>query len=134
MLKHITALEGRPRQHQHVDAVFLEGAAGGCAHGVVEYGAVHRQQGLLDVVFRHFFAHFGLEPGPDFLQDILVELQFPAKRLTDGLFGEIVVSGSQAPGGNNNVRSFPRGFQRLGEALGIVAHHRVVVDRNAHGA
>ena len=47
LVKHVHALGGRPRQHEHVLAVCLKGAAGGGAPVVGEDGAAHGQHGLL---------------------------------------------------------------------------------------
>ena len=134
VLEHEPALKGRSRQHQHMDAPLLEGTAGGRPHRVVKDGAVHRQHGLLDVVGGHLFPHLCLKPAADFIQNVLVQLQLPAKGFTDGLFGQIVVSRPQTAGGNNDVRPPAGNLQSVRQTLRVVPHHRVVVDRYPQGA
>ena len=131
--EHGLALVGRPRQHQHMDAVRFKGAAGGGAHGIVEHGAALRQLGLLGVVFRHGHMEGGLIEGPDVLQNVLVQHQLLAEGGADGLLGQIVVGGPQAAGGEDDVRPVAGNVQRLPQPLGVVPHHRVPEDVDAQG-
>ena len=133
VLEHVPALPGRARQHENVDPVLAEGAARGGAHRVVEDGAAHRQHGLLAVVLRHGPARPG-EVGPNGLQDVRVELELSAEGLADGLLGQVVVGGAQAPGGDDDVRPAAGDVQGVRQALGVVPHHRVVVDGDPQGA
>ena len=51
----------------------------------------------------------------------------------DGLFGEVVVGGTQAAGGDEDVRPAAGDVQRLPEAVGVIAHHGVPEDVDAQG-
>ena len=131
--EHSLALVGRPRQHQHMDAVRFKGAAGGGAHGIVEHGAALRQLRLLGVVFRHGHMEGGLIKGPDVLQNIFVQHQLLAEGRTDGLLGQIVVGRTQAACGENDVGPVPGNVQSLPQALRVVPHYRVPEDVDAQG-
>ena len=132
--EHGPALPGRAGEHEHVDPLGLEGAAGGGAPVVVEDGAALGEQGLLKVVLRH--GPGGVEP-PEVVGDAvgggLVELQGEAEGGGQGLLGEVVAGGPQPAGGDEDVGP-PLGDVHGGaEAFGVVPHHGVVVDVDAQG-
>ena len=131
--EHGLTLMGRTGQHQHMDAAGLEGAAGGGAHRVVEYGAALRQLRLLDVVLRHGHVEGGLIKGPDVRQNVRMEHQLLPEGLTDGLLGQVVIGGAQAAGGEDDVRPAAGDVQRLAQPLGVVPHHGVPEDVDAQG-
>ena len=126
--QHRLALKGRAGEHQHVDAAGAEGAAGGCPHRVIEYGAVLGELRLLEVVFRHGHVHGGLVKGADAVGDLRVKDKLPAKDLADGLLRQIVVGRPQSAGGQDDVRPPAGRVQRLTQPLGVVAHHGVPKD------
>lgn len=114
--------------------VRLEGHAGGGAPVVVQHRAPLGQHGLLVVVLRHGAA--GVEPlkvGLDAAGGGRVEHQLFAEALGQHVFGQIVAGGAQAAGGNENVRPAFGQLHRGTQPLGVVAHHRVVVDVDAQG-
>ena len=99
-----------------------------------EDGRALGQHGLLVVVLRHGAA--GVEPlkvGLDAAGGGRVEHQLFAEALGQHVFGQIVAGGAQAAGGNENVRPAFGQLHRGPQPLGVVAHHRVVVDVDAQG-
>ncbi len=121
--EHGLALVGRPRQHQHVDAVRFKGAAGGGAHRIVEDHAIRRQLRLLAVVFRHGQVDVPGKISPNILQNILPQDQRLAEGRADGLLGKIVIGGAQAAGGKDDVRPLPGDLQRLPQPFRVVPYH-----------
>ena len=134
VLQHGPHLKGRAGQHQHVDAPGFKGAAGSGAHRVVENGAVCRKLRLLAVVFRHGQMNIPREISPDGFQHILPQHQGLAEGLADGLLGQVVIGGTQASGGEDDVRPLPGNFQSLSQPGGIVPHHGVPEHVDAHAA
>ena len=131
--QHGEHLKGRAGEHEHVDAVRLKGAAGGGAHGIVEHGAALRQLRLLEVVGGHLHVDVLLEKDFQAVENVLVQHQGLAEGLADGLFRQVIVSGAQAAGGNDDVRPAAGNVQGFLQALGIVPHHGVPEDVDAHG-
>ena len=68
---------------------------------------------------------------PQVGQDVFVQLHFKSQRAGDGLLGQIVVGGPEAPRGNQQVAAREGGVHRLRQTLGVVAHHGVVEDVEA---
>ena len=131
--EHGRHLVGRAGEHEDVDAAALKGAAGSGAHGIVKDHAVLGQLRLLGVVLRHGDMEGRLVKGADLLQNLRVKYQFFPKGLTDGLLCQIVVGGSQAPCGDDDVRPAAGGLHGLFQALRVVAHHGVPEDVDPQG-
>ncbi len=129
--EHGLHLMGRARQHQHMDAAALKGAAGGGAHRVVKHRAPLRQFRLLGVVLRHGHVERGLVKGADILQNVPVQDQRLPEGPADGLLSEIIVGRAQAPGGDDDVRPAAGGIQGLLQPLRVVTHHGVPKDVDA---
>ena len=73
----------------------------------------------------------GLVKGPDVLENVGVEDKGLSEGFADGLFGEVVVGGAQAAGGNEDVAAATGDVQRLLQALRVVAHHGMPEDVDA---
>ena len=116
-----------------MDAIGLKGTAGSRAPVVGQNGAPFGYQRLLKIVFRQRAAG-GLAIGLDALQRFLIINQLFAKGLGQYIFGQVVTGGTQAAGGDDDVRSLPGQFHRLLGALGIISHHGVPVDIEPQGA
>ena len=132
--EHGLTLPGRAGEHDHADAAGLKGHAGGGAPVVVQHRAPLGEHGLLVVVLRHGPA--GVEPlevGLDAAGGGLMEHQRFAEALRQHVLGEVVAGGAQAAGGDDNVRPGAGQLHGGAEPLGVVAHHRVVVDVDAQG-
>ncbi len=68
---------------------------------------------------------------PDVFQTFLVPYQLFAKYLGNGFLGQVVVGGTQAAGGDDDVGPGCGPFQHFGKAGGIVAHGGLVKGMNA---
>ena len=55
------------------------------------------------------------------------------KQVADGLLGQIVAGGAEAPGGDEDVRPGPGRLQGLPQPLGIVSHRGVPAHVDAQG-
>ena len=125
--EHGAALAGGAGEHDDVDPLGLEGAAGGGAPVVGQHGAALGEHGLLEVVLRHGAAGAG-EVAGDAVGGPLVKDQLFPKSLGQHVFGQVVAGGAQAAGGDDDVGPlFGDGHGLLGP-LGVVPHHGVVVD------
>ena len=131
--QHSAHLMGRSRQHEHVNAVLLKGAARGSAHRIPKDHTARRQLCLLGVVLRHGGMHSSLIKFPDFLQNIPVQNQGLAEDFADGLLGQVVIGRPQAAGGDENIRPAAGNIQSLLQPDGVVAHHSVPEDIDAQG-
>ena len=122
--EHIAAFAGRAGQHDHRVAFRLKGAARRRAPIVVQHGAAFGQPGLFFVVLRHGAV---FEMGFDPLQRRLVERLLFAKSRRNGLLGQVIRRGAQAPGGDDDLRPRLGNAQHGLEPLGVVAAHRLEV-------
>ena len=116
-----------------MDAIGLKGTAGSGAPVVGQNGAPFGYQCLLKIVLGQR-AVGGLAIGLDALQRFLIIDQLLAKGLSQYVFGQVVTGGTQAAGGDDNIRPLPGQLHRLLGALRIISHHGVPVDIEPQGA
>ena len=116
-----------------MDAIGLKGTAGSRAPVVGQNRTLFGYQCLLKIVLRQRAAG-GLAIGLDALQRFLIIDQLLAESLGQYIFGQVITGGTQAAGGDDNIRPLPSQFHRLLGALGIISHHSVPVDIEPQGA
>ena len=98
---------------------------------MVEKGrAALGQPGLTEVVLRHFSADGG-KKGPDLFRLRRVEHQGKPKGGGQGLFGQIIVGGTEAAGGDQDIRPAPGNLHRLPQTGGIIPDGAVPADVDA---